>query len=294
MIKLKEMKKGIVLPFPRNVKIENAVNTSNIAFKDVEEFYKFESSDKYENISYELNKPISIIHGETQLIELLVQNEGIIDKNRLNKSINSIKQNCLKLTKTVNNIIELHRIIDRQYSLFTNKLNIVEIIDDTVMNASKIIKGKNIVFDTNIEEKFILCDLEKIQKSILILLSNAVRFSDEEEILVNLNVENDNIDITISFKNNDSNCLNILIDKMDNLNLKSFEDISIGFHICKTIINLHGGKTSVGGNTDEIYFSVKLPCENTDSIYYLHRNDRVMNSENSIEQIRIEFSDIYM
>ena len=80
---------------------------------------------------------------------------------------------------------------------------------------------------------------------------------------------------------------------MDNLNINSLEDLSVSFYICKTIVELHQGHIDLFRNGEEVGFSVQLPCENTDSVLYLFRNDKIFNRENLAEQIQIEFSDLY-
>lgn len=293
---MEKTNKVIMFPFVRRTNIENAVNTLNVALKDVqantEESLENNTHGGYINISHELNNLISNIHGESQLIELFAQNEKLSNKP-LTKSIDLIKQNCLKLTKALNNMIDLGKIKDGQYCLCLNKVNIVEILDDIVINVSKNIKDKKVIFDTNVEEKFMPCDINKFQRAILILLSNTVKFSGEKEIFVNLNIYENDVNIAISFKNQNSKLLNYFIDKMDNLKSNSLKDLSIGFYICKTIIQLHEGRINIGGNGEEICFSIQLPCKNTDSIYYLFRNDKILNHENLTEQIHIEFSDLY-
>lgn len=292
MVKLEEANKVIMLPFSRNAKIENAVNVSNVAFKDVEEVDEYNIHDGYLNISHEVNNLISNIHGESQIIKLLIQNFKTLDKIPLLRIIGSINQNCLKLTKSFNNIIEIQRIKENRMCLYFNNVNVVEIIEDIVINVSKNIKNKRIIFDTNIEEKFMPCDIEKIQRTILILLSNAVRFSSEKEVFVNLNIDN-NITINISFRNNNSNLLSFFIDSMDNLKVNSLEDLSIGFYLCKSIIELHEGSIGIVGNEDEICFSIQMPYKNTDSIYYLFSKCKIFDKANLTELIQIEFSDLY-
>lgn len=288
------MNKVIILPFSRAGKIENAVNTLNVAIKDVEsEPPDNYISDENERIYIELNNLISNIHGEGQLIELYVQDNKVSDEKPLKKSIDSIKQNCLNITKFLNNMIEVRKIEQKQLCLYESNVNIVEIMDDIVINVSKNIKNKKVIFDTNIEEQFMRCDIDKFQKAILILLSAAVRFSEGKEINVNLNMIENNINITILFKNRNSKLLNFFIDKMDNLNKNSLEDLSVGFYICKTIIKLHQGHIDLFKNGDEVGFLVQLPCEYTGSILHLFRNDKILNNENLTEQIQIEFSDLY-
>ena len=291
---MNEMNKVIILPFSRAGKIENAVNTLNVAIKDVEsEPPDNYISDENERIYIELNNLISNIHGEGQLIELYVQDNKVSDEKPLKKSIDSIKQNCLNITKFLNNMIEVRKIEQKQLCLYESNVNIVEIMDDIVINVSKNIKNKRFIFDTNIEEQFMRCDIDKFQKAILILLSAAVRFSEGKEINVNLNMIENNINITILFKNRNSKLLNFFIDKMDNLNKNSLEDLSVGFYICKTIIKLHQGHIDLFKDGEEVGFSVQLPCEYTGSILHLFRNDKILNNENLTEQIQIEFSDLY-
>ena len=289
-----DINKVVIIPFSRAGKIENAVNTLNVAIKDVEsEPPDNYISDENERIYIELNNLISNIHGEGQLIELYVQDNKVSDEKPLKRSIDSIKQNCLNITKFLNNMIEVRKIEQKQLCLYESNVNIVEIMDDIVINVSKNIKNKKVIFDTNIEEQFMRCDIDKFQKAILILLFAAVRFSEGKEINVNLNMIENNINITILFKNRNSKLLNFFIDKMDNLNKNSLEDLSVGFYICKTIIKLHQGHIDLFKNGDEVGFLVQLPCEYTGSILHLFRNDKILNNENLTEQIQIEFSDLY-
>ena len=67
---------------------------------------------------------------------------------------------------------------------------------------------------------FILCDVEKIQKLFLTILSIVIRYTDEE-IQVNIKTTENKIDISIIFQNKCSRLLNYFKDKMDNLFYKS-------------------------------------------------------------------------
>lgn len=290
MIKLQQ-DKVIVMPFLRNTNIENAANILNVAYKDAEENFTEDSyNDMYLEISNELNNLISNIHGESQLIELFAQDDKITDKKYLTNGVNSIKQNCLKTTKIINNLIELRRFEKKQTCLLVNNVNIVEVIDNIVINASKYIK-QEIIFDTTVEEKIMSFDINKLQKAILIILSVAARYSNKKELFVNLNVFEDNVAITFLFNNKNSKLLNLFMQKMDNLMPDNLDELSLSLYLCKSLIALHEGSIFVGGNDYETTFTIKLPCENTDSIYYLFMNN--IKNEYLTEQIQIEFSDLY-
>lgn len=287
---MSESEKIIAFPFRRDRNIENAVNAWNVATY-VQEEVPDNGYAEGSNILNELNDLLNNIHGESQLIELWANKEEI-DKVLLIKSTYSLKQNCLKLMKVLNNMNDIKKIEENQFSLFLNNVNIVEVLDNICINVSKNIENKNIVFDTNLEEKYLQCDVDKLQKSILILLAAAVKFSSENKIFVNLSVEN-NVNITISFKSKNNKLPGILADKTDKLGLDTTKDLSVDLYICKNIIDLHEGSLEIVGNDQEteVNFSIQLPCENTDSIYYIYGGNNSINDENLRSQIEIAFSD---
>lgn len=280
--------KIIELPFLRNSISENAVSTMNVAYKNVVEENNTDNDyDVYVNIYTDLNDIISNIHGESQLIELYAR-EKVPDNKYLTKEADSIKQNCMRLTKIVNNLVELRKFEKKQACLFVNNVNIVEILDNIVINTSKYINYK-IIFDTNIEEKYISCDINKIQKAILIILSAALKYSDEKDIFVNLNVSEDNIVIAVSFKDKNGELLKFFTNKMDNLNIDNLDELSLDLYLCKSLIALHEGSISVGGIAGKTILTIELPCDNSNQVYRLFTDD--IKNEYLSEQIEIEFSD---
>ena len=277
--------KVILLPCLRNTGSENIFCTSSVAYKNEQENY-YDANIK---IYSELNNIISNIHGESQLIELLSKDGNISNRKYLNDGVNLIIKNCLRLTKTINNIIEVIKFEKKQTQLYANNVNIVEIIDSIVINTSKQIKGK-IIFDTDIEEKYISCDIRKLQKAVLILLSIAVKYSHEKEVSVYLSTVEDQININISFNNINKILFNDYLNKMDNLSPEDLDELSLNFYLVKSLIYLHEGRISVGGTGDETIFKIELPCNNTDTVYYFCNNKIIDESLN--QQIQIEFSDI--
>ncbi|MGQ0515720.1 sensor histidine kinase, partial [Bacillus sp. D-CC] len=70
--------------------------------------------------------------------------------------------------------------------------NIVSIVEDVTLSVVEyaLSKGINIQFDTEEEEHVIKCDAYMIERSILNLLSNSIKFSNKgSSILVNLNID---------------------------------------------------------------------------------------------------------
>lgn len=133
------------------------------------------------NVSHELKTPLNVISSAVQLFQMYCYN-GSLDERResIIKYIDSIKLNSYRLSKLINNIVDSSKIKAGFFDLNLSNNNIVEAVEEIVMSVTSFTecKGLNIIFDTDIEEKFIAFDPEKIERIVLNLLSNAIKFSD--------------------------------------------------------------------------------------------------------------------
>ena len=253
------------------------------------------------NIYSRLIKPINVIHGAVQFMELHLKNNfEKVNEEKVDKSINLIKENCLMLIKTINILLDLMRIEADQFSLDLSDVNIVEVVENIVSNASHIIKEKqlNITFDTNIEEKIVSCDAERIKRVILNLLSNAIKFSNPgENIFINVIANTNSVEISVADEGTgiDKKHLESTIDlrvKEDELNAINTNYNNIELSMSKYIIELHGGKLIEYNDSNVSIFTIELPCTSIDSIYFMYNKENNINYENLITMINIELSDI--
>ncbi len=128
------------------------------------------------NISHDLKIPINVIYSAIQLEKIL------IDKNNIEKvkSYNDISmENCLILTKLTNNIIDISKIDTENLEINLGLYNIVEFVEDYLFSLSPYINnsGLDIIFDTSEEEIYIHFDKEMMQRVILNLVSNSIKFT---------------------------------------------------------------------------------------------------------------------
>ncbi len=155
------------------------------------------------------------------------------------------------------------------------------------------------IFDTDVEEKTIACDPDKIERIILNLLSNAVKFTKAEgQIAVNIYDRDDKALVTVK-----DTGIGIPEDKLETIFerfrqvdkslTRSHEGSGIGLSLVKSLVEMHRGKISVRSELGKgSEFIVELPSAVlTDENSYGKANDFAKRDNH--EKVCIEFSDIY-
>ncbi|HEY5583815.1 MAG TPA: PAS domain-containing sensor histidine kinase [Ruminiclostridium sp.] len=276
--------------------IENELTESRMLDKIKTEFFS--------NISHELRTPLNVIFASLQLIELYKGSDSSAKSIlNLDKHHYIIKQNSRRLLRLVNNLIDSTRIDSGFYKpLFLNN-DIVRVVKSITTSVMQFVESKSISLElvSDIEEKIIRCDVDLIERVVLNILSNAVKFTKSGgRIAVNITEKDESIVMSIK-----DNGIGIPKDKqkvifqrfkqVDNGLIREYEGSGIGLNLAKSIVEMHGGTISVESVFGEgSEFIIKLP-------------NRVLKQENisldkkyedreksQVERINIEFSDIYM
>ncbi|MBZ9634539.1 ATP-binding protein [Clostridium sp. FP1] len=252
------------------------------------------------NISHELKTPLNVISSAVQLVQMYCYN-GSLDERRetISKYLDSMKLNSYRLSKLINNIVDSSKIQAGFFKLNLSNNNIVQVVEEIVLSTSNFTgsKGLHIIFDTDIEEKIIACDPEKIERIVLNLISNAIKFSDKGgKIFVDVKDKNEFVEISV--KDNgigieEENLVTIFdrFKQVDKSLSRNAEGTGIGLNLVKSIVELHGGrvyaKSEFGKGSK---FTVMLPSGKV-----LHENTLYGSKMKSgDENIRVELSDIYL
>ena len=256
----------------------------------------------FANISHELRTPLNLIFGSLQLIKS-VEKEVLEKRNSLNKYIDIIDQNSKRLLKLVDNLIDSTRMKCGYYEYKPKNYDIVSFVENISMSVADFAKQNNIdlIFDTDVEEKIMAFDLEKLERIMLNLLSNSIKYNKAQgQIEVLLNDCNDTFVIRVK-----DTGVGIPSDKLmyiferfrqvENRFNKSTEGSGIGLSLVKDLIEIQGGtievKSELGVGSE---FIIKLPVKilsddsNIDKVYF--NNDY----HDLVKRMNIEFSDIYI
>ncbi len=256
----------------------------------------------FANLSHELRTPLNLIFSSLQTLELLEKDS--LEKNvRLKNYIEIINQNSKRLLRLVNNLIDSTKFDCGFYKYNPKNQDIVCFVENIAMSVAEFAKQNdiNLTFDTNVEEKVIAFDLEKLERTILNLLSNSIKYTNSPgKIEVILNDCGDTFNITVK-----DNGIGIPMDKLpvifdrfkqvENRLRKRSEGSGIGLSLVKDLVKIQGAtikvKSEVGVGSE---FTVKLPCKVLKGEDYVNKTYCDYSSNELVTRINIEFSDIYI
>ena len=202
------------------------------------------------NISHEFKTPVNVIYSTAQLLDLeKTQN----DYKKLHEYNILIKRNCDRLIRMINNFIDSTKFEANIINMDLKIINIVSLVEDLTMSIINFAQNKNIevIFDTEEEEIYILADIDFIERIILNVLSNAIKYNSENgSIFVNI-IDEENkviieiIDTGFGIPGNKLNKLFNRFERFDNNNLSHEEGTGLGLNIVKQMVDALKGDIKV-------------------------------------------------
>lgn len=289
--------KGYII-VSRSTKMKKEYERIRHKYEEIKEYDKIRT-EFFANISHEVRTPINIIYSTIQLLNKEKNNGSEAIANYYIKYEKTISQNCLRILRLLNNIIDLSRYDAGFFKPYFKNYDIVSVVEDTTMSTLPFCKNKdiNLMFDTDIEELFVKLDVTQMERVILNLVSNAVKFTPRGgDIAVLLSVNKYFVDIRIkdSGPGIEKDMQEFIFERFvqtDKSLKRNQEGSGIGLAIVKSIVNLHEGIVKVEASDEHgTTILVRIPnitmegeCEEINMIEGSSLN----------EKAEIEFSDIY-
>ncbi|MGH4123279.1 MAG: sensor histidine kinase [Clostridium sp.] len=269
-----------------------------------------EKAKEYENnkdqffstISHELKTPLNIILGVVQLVDkTFCQEEFCTNHEKLKKYMNISKQNCFRLVKLINNLIDISKFDSGFMHMEYKNYNIVSVVENITLSIAEFVESKGIqlIFDTEIEEKIVSCDAEKLERVMLNLLSNSIKFTECGGTII-VSIYDKGESILISVKDTGIGIPSDMKEKVfdrftqvDSILRREAEGSGIGLSLVKAIVELHKGtinlESSLGIGSE---FIMEFPVLVVEEQSYV-QEEVAASIHSNVERISIEFSDIY-
>ncbi|KMT22247.1 MASE3 domain-containing sensor histidine kinase [Clostridium cylindrosporum] len=254
----------------------------------------------FSNISHELKTPLNVILGAIQILGLPSKSKLPDEfEAKLSRYLKTMKQNCYRLLRLVNNLIDQSKLDSGYLKLNLKNLDIVSVVENITLSVADYAydKGIEVIFDTDTEEKTMAFDADKIERIILNLLSNSIKFiSNGGKIIVNLYDKGDAIAISVKDTGIGipEDKLNLIFDRfgqVDKTLARNKEGSGIGLSLVRSLVDMHNGTITVNSKFGEgSEFIIEFP------VYITDIEDKGLENsmyQSSVERISIEFSDIY-
>lgn len=276
---------------------ENELNKLKGELKEIKELEETQK-EFFSDLSHELRTPVNIMYSSIQLLEMKKSEKNNDEFLKYyNKYGKVMKQNALIMLKLINNLIDTNKLDSGFIKCNFNNYDIVSIIENITMISIPYLeeKGINLIFDTEIEEHFIKCDPDKIERIMLNLLSNAAKYT-EKGGTINVDLLFNESFVKVIVKDSGVG----IPDNMKEKIFKKFEQVQnrkekklgsgIGLALVKSLVEVHGGTIDVESKLGKgSTFIVNLPNKvDTEKDKY-----EILNYDSqSKNNLSIEFSDL--
>ncbi|MGL4847766.1 MAG: ATP-binding protein [Clostridium sp.] len=203
------------------------------------------------NISHDLKTPINVIYSSVQMQDIYIK-QGDLEALEAHKNI--CKQNALWLRRLTNNIIDMGKI---ELGFLGNGImereNIVECVEDIFSGLIQYAKEEEIemIFDTEEEEVFVEFNREYLDRVMLNLISNAIKYNMENG-KISVDIKSDEKHVYISIKNTGVGMTEEFVAKIfDRYSKESKEgkelhkSSGLGMYVVKKLVQAQQGEINV-------------------------------------------------
>lgn len=256
------------------------------------------------NISHEFKTPINVIFVTAQL---LLKQKSEVDyttyQSKVKNYMKVIMQNCYRLLRLVSNLIDITRSDGGFLKPRLKNHNIVQVVEDITLSVVRYaeIKGISLVFDTETEEKIIACDPNMIERVMLNLISNSLKFTKQGgSIFVNIYERDESVIISVKDTGIGipADKLELIFDRFGQVDTslsRNNEGSGIGLSLVKALVEAHHGKISVDSKLGEgSEFIIELPADAASGEIQTDTNEiKNFGDKSIVEKVNVEFSDIY-
>ena len=180
----------------------------------------------------------------------------MITREQLNDSISMITRNATRLKQLSEDILDVTRIESQSLNLRKEVCDLNDIIQDGIeeYKRNQVIRpNKNIKieFISYKDKIFVHVDRARIAQVISNLLNNAVKFTKEGSIVVNIELDQRKNKAIVSVKDTGKGIGPDIFPKLfEKFASKSFQGTGLGLFISRSIIEAQGGKMWAENNTD--------------------------------------------
>lgn len=220
------------------------------------------------NMSHEIRTPLNGIIGILHLLS-----SGMKDSN-LKEFFDMALSNAEALLSLLNNLLELSRVECGGIPIHRTLFSVSDVVDEIIQMFWYRAREKNLMIISSVAAEvpnYIIGDASKIRQVLINLVGNAVKFTEEGEVIISVGVkeETDN-DVLLRFEvkdtgkglsEEDREKIFKAFERGKNAEERRVEGAGLGLAICKQLIDLMEGEIGVESSINEgakFWFEIKF------------------------------------
>ncbi len=220
--------------------------------KETAEQANHSKSEFLANMSHELRTPLNAINGFSEA--MVSEVHGPLKNNRYEGYVNDIRDSGLYLLDLINVLLDLSKIEARKYELFEEDVDLRAIVSTAMRLVQGQARAGKLQLDARFPENLpaLRADERALRQIVLNLLTNAVKFTDEEgRVLLSVNVESDgSLEITITdtgvgISETDISRLMAPFERANNAHTRNIEGAGLGLPLVASLVKLHDATMSI-------------------------------------------------
>jgi len=214
-------------------------------------------------LAHDIKTPLTSMIGYLSLLDEIDD----MPKSKRQKYIKIALEKSYKLEDLVNELFDITRFNSEKIVLMKEKINLVMMIEQIVDDFYPLLKENNKEIKIKSDEKVILnADSNQLARVFNNVIKNAIFYSTDKEIIIEINKKEDMANIVITNKGKEipKEKLELLFEKfyrVDSSRTSKTGGSGLGLAIAKEITKLHGGNISAKSNKEHTKFLINLPIK---------------------------------
>lgn len=198
------------------------------------------------NVSHELKTPMTTIGG---FIDGML--DGTIPKEKHDEYLSRVSDEVKRLSRLVTSMLNLSKIEAGELELKLSEFDVSGLLIDSMLSFEQQIEQKNIKVEgfENLQPTMVNADRDMLHQVVYNLVDNAVKFTQNDGVISVFAGENKEGKICISIQNTGEGVspeeLGKIFErfyKVDKSRSYDVKSAGLGLYLCKTIVEMHGGK----------------------------------------------------
>jgi signal transduction histidine kinase/HAMP domain-containing protein len=221
-------------------------------FREIEEKGReLESANRHKseflaNMSHELRTPLNAILGYTELI--LDNIYGTVPE-KIQEVLERLEKNGRHLLNLINDVLDLSKIEAGQLALSLNEYSMEEVVQTVATSVEALAAEKDLKLKIEVPKNLTTGkgDEQRIAQVMLNLVGNAIKFTDEGEVRVEVTVSNETFQVSVhdtgpGVTEADQHKIFDEFQQADGSSTRKKGGTGLGLSISKKIIDMHGGR----------------------------------------------------